>query len=63
MHKSELSAVRYVGIQHEVPEVATTTEIANVFTVVVVVVGGIGNHGKDAERTPLKLIPRVVLAA
>jgi hypothetical protein len=58
---SEIIGVLHVGAEDEVPEVATSAEVTHVLAVMVIMVGGVGDEGKDAEGTPLKLVARMVL--
>jgi hypothetical protein len=53
---SDIRRIFHVGIEHKVPEVATAPEIAHILRVVVIVVGGVGDEGEDAEGTPLKFV-------
>lgn len=51
----------HIGVEYQIPEVATGRVIAHVVTVVVVVVGRLGQQGEHSEGTPFELVPRVAL--
>lgn len=53
---SDIRRVFHVGTEHEVPEVTTASEIAHIHAVMVIMVGGIGDEGEDAEGTPLEFV-------
>ena len=53
---SILFCVRHVGVKHHVPDIATRSVIAQVVAVVMVMMRGVTDKGKDTDWTPCEMV-------
>ena len=53
--------MRCVSIEDNVPEVAAASIVSHIFTVMIIVMWGVGDHGENSKRAPFHRIPWMIL--